>query len=167
MEQLLHRGAEISELAYLRVLQMVHIQTSSLVDDLKSHELPHVSPRTPYEATEFRRSLSASAPIAGLATTTTISAMLETAMEELFIPYTEGQRYLERETKSLGTLYAKLLAPFSRYHVRSNKRFTTKLAYHVLRKPPKPNPPCLTALSIRLTRQVLVLRHQLKPPPLL
>lgn len=120
MEQLLHRGAEISELAYLRVLQMVHIQTSLLVDDLKSHELPYTSPRTPYEATEFRRSLTGSAPITGQTTTTTISTMLETAMEELFIPYTEGQRYLEREIKSLGALYTNLLAPFTRYHVRSS-----------------------------------------------
>lgn len=117
MEQLLHLGAERSELAYLRVLQMVHIQTSTLVDDLKSHELPHVAPRTSYETTEFRRSLSGSAPNAGYATTTTISAMLEASMEELFVPYTEGQRYLEREIKSLGVLYGQLLAPFTRYHV--------------------------------------------------
>lgn len=117
MEQLLHLGAEISELAYLRVLQMVHMQTSTLVDDLKSHELPHVSTRTPYETTEFRRTLIGSAPNAGYATTTTISAMLETSMEELFVPYTEGQRYLEREIKSLEMLYAKLLANFTRYHV--------------------------------------------------
>ena len=117
MEQLLHRGSEISELAYLRVLQMVHIQTSSLVDDLKNHELPHVSPRTPYEAPEFRRSLTASAPITGHATTMSISVMLETAMEELFVPYTEGQRYMEREIKSLGALCANLLTSFSRYHV--------------------------------------------------
>jgi hypothetical protein len=117
MEQLLHRGVEISELAYLRVLQMVHMQTSSLVDDLKGHELPHVSPRTPYEAIEFRRSLTGAAHITGHPTTTSISAMLETAMEELFVTYTEGQRYLEREIKSLGVMYANLLSPFSRYHV--------------------------------------------------
>ncbi|KAF5363542.1 hypothetical protein D9756_000361 [Leucocoprinus leucothites] len=122
MEQLLHRGSEISELAYLRVLQMVHMQTSSLVDDLKGHELPHVSPRTPYEATEFRRSLTGAAPIPGHATTASISAMLETAMDELFVPYTEGQRFLEREIKSLGALYANLLAPFSRYHKTSKAK---------------------------------------------
>ncbi|KXN89566.1 Exocyst complex component sec10 [Leucoagaricus sp. SymC.cos] len=122
MEQLLHRGAEISELAYLRVLQMVHMQTSSLVDDLKSHELPHVSPRTPYEATEFRRSLTGSTPITGHATTASVGAMLETAMEELFVPYTEAQRYMEREVKSLGVLYANLLAAFSRYHKASKAK---------------------------------------------
>ena len=117
MEQLLHKSGDMSELAYLRVLQLVHAQTSSLVDDLKSYELPYSLSRAPYEATEFRRSLSGSAPSVGPNITTTISAMLEAAMEELFIPYTEGQRYIEREMKSLGTLYTSLLAPFARYHV--------------------------------------------------
>jgi hypothetical protein len=120
MEQLLHRGSAISDLAYLRVLQLAHIQASNLVEDLKTHELPHVSPRTPYEATEFRRSLTGSAatPLAG--TSAAVSTMLETALEELFVPYTEGQRYLERESRSLGTLYSSLLSNFTRYHVRSS-----------------------------------------------
>lgn len=117
MEQLLHKAGDMSELAYLRVLQLVHTQTSSLVDDLKSHELPYSLSRAPYETTEFRRSLSGSAPTVGQNITTTISVMLEAAMEELFIPYTEGQRYIEREIKSLGTMYTNLLALFARYHV--------------------------------------------------
>ena len=116
MEQLLHKGSDISDLAYLRVLQLVHFQTSALVEDLKSHELPHMSPRTPYEATEFRRSLAGSAPVTG--PLTAISTMLETAMEELFVSYTEGQRYMERECKNLVFLYGILLANFSRFHVR-------------------------------------------------
>ncbi|KAF8969479.1 exocyst complex protein [Flammula alnicola] len=116
MEQLLHKGSDMSDLAYLRVLQLVHFQASTLVEDLKAHELPHMSSRTPYEATEFRRSLTGSAPVTGSTPSTAISTMLETAMEELFVPYTEGQRYMERETKSLITLYGNLLANFARYH---------------------------------------------------
>ncbi|KAF8812277.1 exocyst complex component Sec10 [Phlegmacium glaucopus] len=116
MEQLLHRGSEVSDLAYLRVLQLVHFQTSVLVEDLKAHELPHMSPRTPYEATEFRRSLTGSAPVTGPSTSATISTMLENAMEELFVSYTEGQRYMERECKSLVFLYGNLLANFVRFH---------------------------------------------------
>ncbi|KAG5648890.1 hypothetical protein DXG03_000239 [Asterophora parasitica] len=120
MEQLLHRGTSISDLAYLRVLQLVHIQASTLVEDLKTYELPHVSPRTPYETTEFRRSLTgASAPAPG--TSSAVSTMLETAMEELFVPYTEGQRYLERESRSLGALYSSLLSQFTRYHEKTQK----------------------------------------------
>ncbi len=119
MEQLLHRASEVSDLAYLRVLQLVHFQASLLVEDLKSHELPHITPRTPYEATEFRRALQGSAPITGTSPSASISAMLETAMEELFVPYTEGQRYMERENRSLVSLYGNLLTSFVRYHVRA------------------------------------------------
>ena len=43
--------------------------------------------------------------------------MLETAMEELFVPYLEGSRYIERESKSLTELYASFLTTFNRYHV--------------------------------------------------
>lgn len=120
MEQLLHQGSAISDLAYLRVLQLAHIQASNLVEDLKTYELPHISPRTPYEAIEFRRSLSGSAVTPPAGTSAAVSTMLETALEELFVPYTEGQRYLERESQSLGTLYSSLLTAFTRYHVRKS-----------------------------------------------
>ncbi|THG98877.1 hypothetical protein EW026_g3392 [Hermanssonia centrifuga] len=103
LEQLVSRGTSLSDLAFLRILQMVHQQTSLLVEDLKSYELPSIIPRSPVDRTDFNQSLNAAASGAVAATTTavTISAMLETAMEELFVPYTEGQRYLERESKSL------------------------------------------------------------------
>ena len=113
---LLHHGAAISDLAYLRILQLVHLQLSVLVEDLKVYELPHVSPRTPLEATEFRRTLTGSASVTPM-NVNAVSAMLETAMEELFVPYTEGQRYLERECKSVTSLYAIDLTDFTRYHV--------------------------------------------------
>ncbi|KAJ7721168.1 exocyst complex protein, partial [Mycena maculata] len=120
MEQLLHKATAISDLAYLRVLQLVHVQATTLVEDLKAYELPSVAPRTPFEATEFRRSLTGST-VPGTGTSTTVSTMLESAMEELFVPYTEGQRYLERESRSLGTLYSTLLTNFTRYHARTQK----------------------------------------------
>ncbi|KAJ7228478.1 exocyst complex protein [Mycena pura] len=120
MEQLLHRAGAISDLAYLRVLQLVHIQATALVEDLKTYELPSVAPRTPFEATEFRKSLTGSAT-PGTTTTSTVGTMLESAIEELFVPYTEGQRYMERESRSLGTLYSTLLSNFTRYHARTQK----------------------------------------------
>jgi hypothetical protein len=46
-----------------------------------------------------------------------ISTMLDASMDELFIPYTEGSRYLEKETKCLAELYMLNLYPFSRWHV--------------------------------------------------
>lgn len=150
MEQLLHRGSDISDLAYLRVLQLVHFQASQLVEDLKTHELPQTVHRTPYEATEFRRSLTGSAPSAGLPQSAAISTMLETAMEELFVPYTEGQRYMERESKSLASLYGNLLAGFTRFHVsfRSTQALDLKLTRDI-RKDKRPSPPCLIELQTK------------------
>ncbi|THH14390.1 hypothetical protein EW146_g5934 [Bondarzewia mesenterica] len=117
MEQLLVRAGNISDLAFLRVLQLVHIQTSLLVEDLKQYEVPSLTSRSSLGSSEFSRSLTG-ASIAGASSSTTasISAMLETAMEELFVPYTEGQRYLERESKCLGELYSGYLMAFTRYH---------------------------------------------------
>src|SRR6266576_2800010 len=122
-ETLLHHGASISDLAYLRILQLVHLQMSALVEDLKVYELPHVSPRTPLEATEFRRTITGTAAVTPM-NVNTITALLETAMEELFVPYTEGQRYLERECRSITSLYANVLADFARYHVSSRMNCT-------------------------------------------
>ena len=43
--------------------------------------------------------------------------MLETAMEELFMPYTEGQKYIDHESKSVTDQYASLLNNFTQFHV--------------------------------------------------
>jgi exocyst complex component 5 len=118
MEQLLNRGTAISELAYLRILQLVHVQTSLLIEDLKGYELPSITPRSPLDVMEFRRTLAGNSSSTGPATSTAIGTMLETAMEELFVQQTEGQRYLERESASLGQLYSNMLSNFTRYHVR-------------------------------------------------
>jgi hypothetical protein len=118
MEQLLNRGTAISELAYLRILQLVHVQTSLLIEDLKGYELPSIIPRSPLDVMEFHRTLAGNSSSTGPATSTAIGTMLETAMEELFVQQTEGQRYLERESASLGQLYSNMLSNFTRYHVR-------------------------------------------------
>ncbi|KAI0787030.1 exocyst complex component Sec10 [Irpex lacteus] len=122
LEILVSRGAALSDLAFLRMLQMVHHQTAALVEDLKGYELPSIIPRSPVDSIDFNRTLSnATTSAAAAATAATVSTMLETAMEELFVPYTEGQRYLERESKSLGELYASFLTNFTRYHERTHK----------------------------------------------
>jgi hypothetical protein len=134
MEQVLNKGSAVSDLGFLRMLQLAHIQVSALVDDLKTHELPLVGPKSPVDANEFRRSLNSTA-VAPIHGTTAVSAMLDSAMEELFVPYTEGQRYLERESKCLANLYAKRLTPFARYHVRNflcRKHLCDALKYVVI-----------------------------------
>lgn len=105
------------------MIQLIHVRLSALVDDLKLYDLPSIAPRTPNEVAEFRRTFSDAVPSMPTGSSTSVSTMLETAMEELFVPYTEGQRYLERESRSLGFLYSTLLAQFTRYHVRSLKGY--------------------------------------------
>lgn len=127
MEQLLTKGSSLSDLAYLRILQLVHNQTSNLVDDLKAHELPSITPsKSSLEISEFRRVLSGALTVSGTSTTSVVSAMLENAMAELFVPYIEGQKYLDRESKSLGELYAGLLANYTRYHVSTLNIFAAE-----------------------------------------
>lgn len=123
MEQLLNKGSSVSDLAYLRMLQLVHSRCTSLVEDLKVHELPVTSIRSAIidEPSDLRSSLSTSAVALSGAPATSMSIMLETAMEELFVPYREGQRYLERESRSLGALYSSFLSNFARYHEKSVK----------------------------------------------
>ncbi len=118
MEQLLTRASNMSDLAFLRILQLTHAQTSLLVEDLKGYDVPSATPRSPAQNIGFSR-LLAGAPsmIPGSSGSTAISSILETAMEELFVPYTEGQRYLERESKSLAELYSGYLSAYTRYHV--------------------------------------------------
>jgi exocyst complex component 5 len=120
MEQLLTRAGNMSDLAFLRVLQLIHLQTSVLIDDLKSYDVPSTTPGSPVQNIGLSRLLAGPAVTPAGAGSTAISSILETAMEELFVPYTEGQRYLERESKNLTELYSGYLSAFTRYHVRYN-----------------------------------------------
>ncbi|EIN11132.1 hypothetical protein PUNSTDRAFT_64692, partial [Punctularia strigosozonata HHB-11173 SS5] len=119
MESLLNRGNAISDLAFLRILQLVHVQTSALVDDLKTYELSAIV-LAPRGTSEYRAATAAGVTGAS-GGPQTMTAMLETAMEELFVPYTEGYRYLERESKSLAELYGDRLSAFTRYHARAQE----------------------------------------------
>lgn len=121
MEQLVNRAATQSDLAFLRMLQLVHQQTSLLVEDLKAYEVSSVIPRSPSDMSDFNLTLNSASTSAVSTTAATVSTMLETAMEELFVPYTEGQRYLDRESKSLSELYARYLSLYTRFHERINK----------------------------------------------
>ncbi|KAH9062751.1 exocyst complex component Sec10 [Lactarius vividus] len=127
MEQLLTRASNMSDLAFLRILQLTHAQTSLLVEDLKSYDVPSATPRSPAQNIGFSRSLAgASSATAGSSSSTAISSILETALEELFVPYTEGQRYLERESKNLAELYSDYLSAFARFHEREERVNKTK-----------------------------------------
>ncbi|KAH7343989.1 exocyst complex component Sec10 [Rhizoctonia solani] len=121
----LEKASTISNLAFLRMLNMAHVQTSALVEDLKQFDL----------STTITRSNSAptpSDPLAAAGSTGTGAAapfgpMLDTAMEEIFVPHTEGTKYLERESKSLGEMYLNLLLRFTKYHEKASKSKTSNL----------------------------------------
>lgn len=126
LEQLLDKAGSLSNLAFLRVLQLAHVQVSKLVQDLKAYDLSITGPST--SASRLTESLSASTSLDSLEGATPgrgaggvavpIGLMLENAMEEIFTPYIEGTKYLEKETKSLGDLYSAHIAKFAKYHVR-------------------------------------------------
>ncbi|GAB1523618.1 Exocyst complex component 5 [Rhizoctonia solani] len=125
LEAALERASTISNLAFLRMLNMAHIQTSALVEDLKQFDL----------STTITRSNPAPAPVDPLAASGSAGAgaaapfgpMLDTAMEEIFVPHTEGTKYLERESKSLGEMYLNLLLRFTKYHEKASKSKTSNL----------------------------------------
>lgn len=106
LEQLLNHAAQLSSLAFLRMLKVSHAQTAALVDVLKSYDLSQMSSRS----ADANKAAAQSSSVA-------ISTMLDASMDELFVPYMEGSRYLEKETKCLAELYMLNLYPFSRWHV--------------------------------------------------
>jgi hypothetical protein len=103
LETLVSRAQTISTLAVLRILNMTHSMCSALIDDLKTFDTTLV----PLIA----------GPTADVQVSGPVMAMLEHAVEEIFVPWLEGTRYLESESKNLVELYAGLLSRFTRYHV--------------------------------------------------
>jgi len=102
LESLVQRATSISTLAVLRILNLTHSLCSSLIDDLKVYDVA-------LSSGESSKSTPGTGPL---------GAMLDHAMEEMFVPWLEGSRYLESENKNLVELYAGLLSRFTRYHVR-------------------------------------------------
>lgn len=97
------------------MLNMAHVQTAALVEDLKQYDLSATVMRSTTIATSSDPLGTGGAIATG--TAGPFGPMLDTAMEELFVPHTEGTKYLERESKSLGEMYLNLLLPFTKYHV--------------------------------------------------
>ncbi|GAA5902521.1 hypothetical protein JCM8208_006909 [Rhodotorula glutinis] len=146
IETLIQTASSSSSLAYLRILHLARAQTASLVDDLKAHEffrttsasasasaLSGTSSLLPSStgsasASQLVSPTSASFPGGGPggaggggAGGAAVSQMLDASMEELFVPYMEGARYLDKEGKSLTELYAAKLIRFTNWHRATNK----------------------------------------------
>ncbi|OLL26522.1 Exocyst complex component sec10 [Neolecta irregularis DAH-3] len=107
LESVLKHAEKISNLAYLRTLQSTHLALVSLVDDLKMFDMTHVL------------------RVGDLATSNIVQ-VLDQNLEDLFVPYLEGNRYRDRERKSIQELYVSFLFKFSAYHTqrKANKGTT-------------------------------------------
>lgn len=114
IETLVNRASSISTLAFLRILYLAHSMCAALVEDLKS-----------YEGT---LGVGTAGP-SKLADTGTgpLAALLDQALEEIYVPWLEGSRYLDNESKNLVELYGGLLSRFTRYHVSLLRESDVKL----------------------------------------
>jgi hypothetical protein len=119
-------GSSIGEshLAFLRTLQMARSLTLNLVNDLKVYDfrgagIVSTSKAEGGTSAAMDNDLQANG-LAGLGGTASggsaLGGMLDQAMDELFVPYMEGIKYVERESKSLTELYATYLLRFSQFH---------------------------------------------------
>ncbi|KAF8515003.1 exocyst complex protein [Gautieria morchelliformis] len=132
LELLLNKASSISQLSFLRMLHLAHSQTSSLVEALKGFDLSHLTSRSGSDRAVTDALMASSATPGGTGQIVPVSVMLETAMDELFMPFTEGQKYLERESKNLGELYSSYLYRFTRYHESVSKSKTSNLLNRVV-----------------------------------
>ncbi|BGP37125.1 Exocyst complex component 5 [Rhodotorula kratochvilovae] len=149
IETLISTASSSSSLAYLRILHLARAQTAALVDDLKAHEFFRTASASASASALASSSMlpatgtggssasaaaaahlvsptsgafpSSGAVVPGGAGAAAVSQMLDGSMDELFVPYMEGARYLDREGKSLTELYAAKLIRFTNWHRAMNK----------------------------------------------
>lgn len=89
------------------MLRLTNVKCAALVEDLKRYDLS--SGGSPVSAAnEEDKTAASSSPFA---------AMLDLAMEEMFMTYLDAGRYLELETRWLTGSYKEMLGGFERYHV--------------------------------------------------
>ncbi|UZJ52417.1 hypothetical protein CBS101457_001737 [Exobasidium rhododendri] len=113
-----------SHLAFLRTLQLARNMSLHLVNDLKVYDFKGagiVSTAQNGDGGVLNDSSNlnvqyGSRAAAVAAGTSALGVMLDQAVDELFVPYMEGVKYLERESRSLTELYAAYLLRFSNYH---------------------------------------------------
>lgn len=86
-------------MAYLRTLASTHAETKRLIENLKFYCDKEVS-------------LKDAADVNGLVTSASPEETLDRCMDDLFVPYTEGDRYIKQETESLSELFGKIVSEF-------------------------------------------------------
>ncbi|KAE8228278.1 hypothetical protein CF326_g6797 [Tilletia indica] len=121
-----------ANLAYLRALHMVRSCSLSLVNDLKVYDIRGSADNSSRNNTNFSSENGADA--VGTTNTTgggtgssPLASMLDQAVEELFVPYMESMKYIDRESKNLTELYLAYLTRFVNMHRASTKTKQTTL----------------------------------------
>nr|CDI51276.1 related to exocyst complex 100 kDa component [Melanopsichium pennsylvanicum 4] len=124
-----------SHLAFLRALHMARSNALSLVNDLKLYDYRGAGIVGPSSSANGggnvgssgdgvlsdsltllgSDAVAAAGQLAG-ASASPLAVMLDQSVEELFVPYMEGIRYIDRESRSLSDLYAGLLFKFITFH---------------------------------------------------
>src|SRR5271170_3197359 len=89
-----------SNLTYLRVLQSSRSALVSLVDDLKGIKYKGIQ---------------------GVESMSSITGTLDQNLDDLFVPYLENSRYIDREVKSLQERYSSFLYKYNGFHVFSSR----------------------------------------------
>ncbi|KAG0270149.1 Exocyst complex component 5 [Actinomortierella ambigua] len=108
IEMQLERAQEKSSLAYLRTLSSIHEATVALVKDLKKCEDAFKTSGTS-SAVKGSNMSGATQPL---------SQTLDRCLEDLFVPYLEGDRYMKKELQSLCEIYDNMLAKFTAYQLQ-------------------------------------------------
>lgn len=94
----------------MRILNLTHAGISALVEDLKGYDAILSAPGSAAGPSK--------GPVGGMAGSAgPLTTLLDHSMEEIFVPWLEGTRYLDSESKNLVELYGGLLSRFARYHV--------------------------------------------------
>ncbi|PWN95393.1 exocyst complex component Sec10, partial [Tilletiopsis washingtonensis] len=119
-------GPGASSLAFLRTLHLARTMALSLVAELKMYDFRSsgtaAAAKSAFSLHETGRLLGGSTTLDALGSAahassgSALGGMLDQAVEELFVPYMEGVKYVDREGRSLTDLYAAYLLPFSNYH---------------------------------------------------
>ena len=91
-------------MAYLRTLASTHAETKRLVENLKFY-------------CDKEAKLTDAADASGLLTSASPEEALDRCMSDLFVPYTEADRYLSREKLALNELFGRIVAEFLNYMV--------------------------------------------------
>ncbi|RKP09744.1 exocyst complex protein [Thamnocephalis sphaerospora] len=136
MVKLLNRAEAVSGLAFLRFLASSHARAVASVKAIRRFDDRVVRPSIKGSAEQDGEGASLNGglkPAAAKDTASaTLSACVDRCMEDLFAPYIENGRYLNRERQALSDVFARILKPFVEY--QAERRQVIKSRNALMRK---------------------------------